>query len=175
MMDLLAELRSTTPFDRLKHVVSCSSTQALSQADREPGWAVFWADHQTAGRGRQGKTWEDSPAQDLTLTFRMTDLPKLRSPRLAAAIPVAVARALAALGPEVSIKWPNDLLLFGRKICGILIDTQGRSPDTYHVGVGINVNRVRFPEELAEHSTSVALATGRQTDRPPSCSASPAA
>lgn len=133
--------------------------------DPRQDWAIFWADHQTAGRGRQGKSWSDAPGQDLTVTFRLTGLELTSPARLAAVIPVAILRTLHPRVPGLRIKWPNDLLLGGRKICGILIDSKGQPPDTHHVGIGINTNRTSFPDDLEATSTSLALASGQEFDR----------
>jgi BirA family biotin operon repressor/biotin-[acetyl-CoA-carboxylase] ligase len=162
---LIKCIRSETRFRRVIHVVSCDSTQALSTEDTEQDWAIFWADHQTAGRGRQGREWDDVAGQDLTVTFRLAGLVLPVPSRLAAVVPVAVLRAVESRVPETKIKWPNDLLLSGRKLCGVLIDSQGQPPDTHHVGIGINVNRTSFPGELAETGTSLALATGDLHER----------
>jgi BirA family transcriptional regulator, biotin operon repressor / biotin---[acetyl-CoA-carboxylase] ligase len=164
-MGLEADLQLSTRFERLVHVLSCDSTQALSMDDDGRESAVFWSDHQVAGRGRQGRAWHDAPAQDIAVTFRIANL-ALESPTLlAAAIPVAVVRAVVDEVRDIAIKWPNDILLHGRKLCGVLIDTSGQPPHTFHVGIGINVNRCTFPAEILDQSTSLALATGREFDR----------
>lgn len=164
-MSIETELRQTTRFRRLVTAVSCNSTQAMAEADRAGDCAVFWADHQTAGRGRKGRVWDDSPAEDLAVTFRITGLELPNPTHLAAAIPVAAIESIAAIVPDVSIKWPNDLKLHGRKLCGVLIDSHGQPPHLHLVGVGMNINRSSFPRELVEQSTSLALATGREFDR----------
>ncbi|MEE9125908.1 MAG: biotin--[acetyl-CoA-carboxylase] ligase [Planctomycetota bacterium] len=170
---LEAWLRQHTRFKKLLHVVSCSSTQGLAQADggaeeRAEDSAVFWADHQTAGRGRENRSWEDAPGQDLCVTFKVGGGVLKNPTHLAAAVPVAIVQALedhVEDATQLRIKWPNDVLLNGRKLCGILIDSLGRDRVTYLVGIGINVNRSRFPEVLADQATSLALATGREFDR----------
>lgn len=165
-------LREHTRFERLLHVVSCPSTQVLAR-DHAPihGSAVFWADHQTAGRGRNARNWEDAPGLDLCVTFKVGGC-VLRNPaHLAAAVPVAVVEALSqALQRQHDvdpprIKWPNDVLLQGRKLCGVLVDTVGHNPATHLVGIGINVNRSDFPRTLADEATSLALATGQEFNR----------
>lgn len=164
-MSLETELLQTTRFQRLIHVVSCDSTQALAEQSEFDGWSVFWSDHQSAGRGREGRAWLDSPAEDIAVTFHITDL-ELRNPtHLAAAIPVAAIESIASIVPETRIKWPNDLLLHGRKLCGVLIDSHVKSRNTYSIGIGMNINRSSFPRELTEQCTSLALATGREFDR----------
>jgi len=163
-------LRQSTRFRALHHVPSCASTQDLA-AERpcDDGGrfvdAVFWADHQTRGRGRQQRAWHDEPGQDLAVTFRVrAPLPVPLA--LPAAVPVAVAFACEPLlGRPLRVKWPNDLLLDGRKLAGVLIDAGALGPHTWLVGIGVNCNRRGFPPELAPLATSLALATGREHDR----------
>jgi BirA family biotin operon repressor/biotin-[acetyl-CoA-carboxylase] ligase len=158
-------LRQRTRFRRYVHVVSCTSTQDLAAAEPRDGDAAFWADHQTAGRGRQQREWHDEPGVDIALTLRA----KLVLPQplaLPAALPVAVLQACEPFaGRRLAIKWPNDLYLEGRKLCGVLIDAGAAGPDTFSIGIGVNVNRVRFPGDLGATATSLALATGREVDR----------
>jgi BirA family transcriptional regulator, biotin operon repressor / biotin---[acetyl-CoA-carboxylase] ligase len=166
---LEAWLQKHTRFRRLLHVVSCTSTQALAQEDSPlDSSAVFWADHQTAGRGRDTRSWEDAPGLDLCVTFKIGSCVLKNPAHLAAAVPVVIVEALgqhlASLAPP-QIKWPNDVLLRGRKLCGILVDTIGRDPVAHLVGIGINVNRSDFPDMLADQATSLALATGQEFDR----------
>lgn len=158
-------LRQSTRFRRLTHVPSCSSTQDLAAAAPHDGDAVFWADHQTKGRGRQQREWHDEPGADLAVTFRVTlSLP--RPLALPAALPVAVLEAVEPLaGRTLRLKWPNDLFLDGRKLCGVLIDAGLAGRDSYLIGVGVNCNRTRFPPDLEATATSLALATGRVVDR----------
>src|SRR5688572_21158872 len=90
---LLAE---RTRFRKLIQLASCGSTQDVAAAAPRDGDAVFWADHQTAGRGRQQRSWFDEPGRDLAMTFRASvELPKPLA--LAAALPVAVLEAVEPL------------------------------------------------------------------------------
>ena len=167
---LAAWLREHTRFQRLLHVASCASTQALAQETAQegdqPGPTVFWADHQTEGRGRDGRSWVDRPGQDVLVTFKLHGLQFENPAHLAATVPVAIVRALEPhLSDPLQIKWPNDVLLHGRKLAGLLIDSFGRERVTHLVGIGINVNSSRFPAELMDEATSLALATGRELNR----------
>lgn len=163
-------LRERTRFSELHHVASCPSTQDLAAArPRDAAGrfveAVFWADHQTRGRGRQQRAWHDEPGADLAVTFRV-QVALQRPLALPGAAPVAVALACEPLaGRPLRIKWPNDVFLDGRKLCGVLIDAGGMGPDTYLIGVGINCNRTHFPQDLDPIATSLAIATGREVDR----------
>ncbi|MCU0866205.1 MAG: biotin--[acetyl-CoA-carboxylase] ligase [Planctomycetes bacterium] len=158
-------LAQRTRFRRLLHVTSCTSTQDLAAAEPRDGDAVFWADHQTKGRGRQQREWHDEPGADLAVTFRL----RLALPQplaLPAALPLAVLQACEPLlGRPLRVKWPNDLFLDGRKLCGVLIDAGFAGPDSYLIGVGVNCNRVRFPPDLETIATSLAAASGHLVDR----------
>jgi BirA family biotin operon repressor/biotin-[acetyl-CoA-carboxylase] ligase len=163
-------LRARTRFVALRHEASCPSTQDLAATTPRDASgrfleAVFWADHQTRGRGRQQRHWHDEPGQDLAVTFRIRQaLPE--PAMLPAAVPVAVALACEPLlGRPLRIKWPNDLYLDGQKLSGVLIDAGVLGPDTYLIGIGVNCNRVRFPPELEHTATSLALASGHPVDR----------
>lgn len=158
-------LRERTRFRRLVHVASCVSTQDLAAEVPRSSDAVFWADHQTRGRGRQQREWHDEPDQDLAVTFRVTaTLPMPLA--LPAALPVAVLQACEPFaGRPLRIKWPNDVFLDGRKLSGVLIDAGVGQPDTFLIGVGVNCNRVRFPPDLEGTACSLASATGHEVDR----------
>lgn len=163
-------LRAHTRFVALRYEASCSSTQDLAATAPRDGngrliEAVFWADHQTRGRGRHQRHWHDEPGQDLAVTFRLQQ-PLPNPAMLPAAVPVAVALACEPqLGRPLRIKWPNDLYLDGQKLSGVLIDAGVLGPDTYLIGIGVNCNRVRFPPELEASATSLALASGHPVDR----------
>lgn len=166
-------LERATRFRRLVHVVSCSSTQDLALADTlgaaspdgPPPDAVFWADHQERGRGRQQREWHDEPAADLLVTFRVRQ--RLTVPAaLPAALPAAAVAAIEPfVGQKLRIKWPNDVFAGDRKLAGMLVDSGVAGSDTYLIGVGINCNRVRFPPDLEVTATSLALETGHEIDR----------
>lgn len=158
-------LERRTRFVRLVHVAVCASTQQLAVEAIGRGDLIAWADHQTAGRGRQQRSWNDAPGADLALTLRVRE--RLPEPLLLpAALPVAVLQACEPLASRrLAIKWPNDLYLDGKKLSGVLIDRDSRDPDTFLIGIGVNVNRAHFPRDLEGTATSLALATGREADR----------
>jgi BirA family biotin operon repressor/biotin-[acetyl-CoA-carboxylase] ligase len=100
-----------------------------------PEGTLCWADAQSAGRGRRGRSWL-SPAGGLYLSLVLRPaLPPAAIPRLTLLAAVAVARAV---GPAAAIKWPNDVLLDGRKVCGILSEIHG-DPAAVILGIGVNV------------------------------------
>lgn len=127
--------------------------------------AVFWADHQRRGRGRQQRVWHDEPGLDLAVTFRAS-LDLSDPVALPAALPVAVLQACEPhAGARLRIKWPNDLYAGDAKLAGVLVDRDSAQPRTYRIGVGINVNRRSFPATLDAPATSLRLLSGRELDR----------
>jgi BirA family biotin operon repressor/biotin-[acetyl-CoA-carboxylase] ligase len=128
---------------------------------------VVAASRQTAGRGRQGRTWESPPDKGLYVSVLLRpDLPMSESGKLTILASVAAVDAIEAVaGLRPEIKWPNDLVLGGRKLAGLLIETEpkGHRLDFAVVGVGVNVRQVRddFSPEVRSLATSLHLATGQ--------------
>jgi BirA family biotin operon repressor/biotin-[acetyl-CoA-carboxylase] ligase len=127
-----------------------------------PDGTLVTATEQTAGRGRQGRTWTAPPGRALLMSAVVRRLGK-RDALLPLAVPVAVAEACDAFsaGP-VGIKWPNDIWVGQRKVAGILLE--GRPQEGWAViGVGLNVGTADddFPPELRDTATSLAIASGR--------------
>ena len=118
-----------------------------------PHGTMVTADEQTAGRGRQGRTWLAAPGDALLMSVVVRDI----APMLPLATAVAVAETCEALGGvEARIKWPNDVWIDGRKVSGILVE--GRPQEGWAVlGVGLNVLTREFPDEISEIATSLAL------------------
>ena len=129
---------------------------------------VLWAAKQTAGRGRLGRGFA-SPEGGLYLSMllRQSEDPA-RDLRLTPAAAVAAARALeGCCGLSCGIKWPNDLVGAGKKLCGILCESFAAQGERFVVlGIGINVNTGDFPPELREIAVSVRQLTGRETPLP---------
>ncbi|WP_165874251.1 biotin--[acetyl-CoA-carboxylase] ligase [Rubrobacter taiwanensis] len=139
------------------HVGAVGSTQDWVKArlaEIPPPFAVL-ADHQTAGRGRRGSPWYDEPGASLILSaaLNLSGLP-FRPELLPLAVGLAVARELEGLGVKgVRIKWPNDILVGGEKICGILVETVFSGGLRVAVaGMGLNVDRAPFGTCLREHA-----------------------
>jgi BirA family biotin operon repressor/biotin-[acetyl-CoA-carboxylase] ligase len=126
-----------------------------------PDGTVVTAADQTAGRGRQGRTWTAPAGRALLMSAIVRDLSR-RDALLPLAVPVAVAEACDEFaGGRCEIKWPNDVWAGGRKLAGILLE--GRPQEGWAViGVGLNVGTTaeEFPVELRELATSIAIAGG---------------
>lgn len=128
-----------------------------------PGGTLVYAERQTAGRGRRGRSWEseDGTAICMSLLLRPKMAAEL-APRITMAAALGVCRALCAFGAEAVIKWPNDVLAGGKKLCGILSEV-GMAGDalSYIVcGIGINVGQRAFSGELTQTASSLLLQTG---------------
>ena len=135
-----------------------------------PEGTVVTARHQEAGRGRRGHEWWDAPGQSLLCSVLLRpDCPIAAVPQLSLVGGLAVAEALAAAtGVRARIRWPNDLLVDGHKVCGILAEAASGA-GVHHVilGIGINLRQAAFPHALADRATSLRLLTGRDHDEVP--------
>ena len=154
----------------LVELVACDSTNdeaAALAAAGAPHGAVVVAAAQRRGRGRLGRSWYSPPGESLYLSCLLRpQLTPAAVPPITLAAGVAVAEAVAALGLGPRLKWPNDVLVGGRKLAGVLTEmtTRGGQVDTAVVGVGVNVNARSFPPELAGRATSLAIELGRSVD-----------
>jgi nicotinate-nucleotide pyrophosphorylase (carboxylating) len=155
-------------------LLSCASTNAeaavLGRAG-EPAPIAVVAELQEEGRGRQGRQWHSPPGTGLYVSALLRPaLPAAVGPRLGLVAGVAVAEALARFvdAARLEVKWPNDVLLDGRKVAGVLAEMDARGPVIEHavIGVGVNVNAEEqdFPEELRRRATSLRIALGHPCD-----------
>ncbi|HYW44927.1 MAG TPA: biotin--[acetyl-CoA-carboxylase] ligase [Bryobacteraceae bacterium] len=117
---------------------------------------VVVADEQTAGQGRHGHSWHSEPRAGIYCSIVLEP-----APVLTLALGLAIAEALAqATGLACDLRWPNDVMLGGKKVAGILVQlADGKAI----AGIGINVNHTRFPDDLAAEATSVRIGTGRES------------
>ncbi len=145
-------------------VESCTSTQDLLHDSRLPEGAVAVADHQSGGRGRSGRTWEDTPGEALLLSLLLRPRPSPHLAQLALVAGHATAEAVShATGLETALKWPNDVLLDDAKVAGILLEAHA---DTVVCGIGVNVLQpvARLPAG-AMPAASLRTATGTSVER----------
>ena len=144
-----------------KSVTESTNKDALGG---KPG-DVFVADMQTAGRGRLDHRWLSAPGENLMMSavVDVGDVPPQEVATLPLVAGLAVAQAVSGVfsghgnesrAADVKIKWPNDVLIGRRKICGILCERIG---DNVIVGIGVNVNQTAFPPEISDRATSVRL------------------
>ena len=157
-----------TPLRYLSHVGS-TNTEALEWAEAgAPEGALVVAEHQTAGRGRWGRTWFASPGA--ALTFSLVLRPRVTLERLSlltTALGLAVAEGVEKVAAvPTTLKWPNDVNVDSRKVAGILVETKltQSNVDAAVAGVGINVGRFGddVPEDVMEQATSISDALARR-------------
>lgn len=146
--------------------IGSTNDQALLRADQgAPEGLVIVAEVQTSGRGRLGRVWWDAPGSSLPFTLLLRPkIPLPQYPLLSLAMASAVAEAAERLtGAAFDVKWPNDVLHAGRKLCGILAESRasGTGQPVLVIGTGVNVNQEEadFPPELRGRATSLRMAT----------------
>jgi BirA family biotin operon repressor/biotin-[acetyl-CoA-carboxylase] ligase len=141
-------------------VESCESTQLLVDTSLDEG-ALVVADHQSAGRGRLGRTWEAPAGTALLFSVLLKPPAERHAPELSLVAGVAVADTLErAIGLAVQLKWPNDVMLRRRKVAGCLAEAQ---EGAIVLGIGLNVNQRQ--EHLPPYAGSLWTLTGREWDR----------
>lgn len=150
-------------------VTDSTNTQAkkMGEEGAEHGTLVV-TQCQTAGRGRRGRSWE-SPEGNVYFTFLLRPEVEIsRASMITLVAALAVAKAVDDVtGLDSKIKWPNDVVANGKKLCGILTESSSDLEYINYavVGIGINVNQTAFPEEIAETASSLLLETGHTVDR----------
>ncbi len=171
MSDLTPELVTPLLRGRLgrpyRFVASCPSTQRLLEDD-DPEGAVVATDHQTSGRGRLGRSWEDVAGRSLLLSVLLLPrAPMPLWPELSLVAGEAVARALRTeTGVDASLRHPNDVVVAGRKLVGVLPEA---SAGRVVLGIGVNVNETakELPVDTAKPPTSVRVELGYEIERAP--------
>lgn len=148
-----------------QETVTSTNTEAkLLAAEGMPQGTLVVAASQTAGRGRRGRTWQSPAGQNLYCTLILRpNLPPDCVPMVTLVMAYAVSRAIEqTYHQKAGIKWPNDIVMNGRKICGILTEMAMDGPRTEYVviGVGINIGREDFDQELQKTATSLEQETG---------------
>lgn len=134
-----------------------------------PSGTLVVADRQEAGRGRRGRSWDSPPGTGIFMTLLLKpEMNPNHASMLTLVAAMAVARAISkCAGTEALIKWPNDIVIGGKKICGILTEMSAQFDFINHIviGIGINVHNEHFPEEIAETAGSILLQTGKRIRR----------
>lgn len=160
------------PLVRLDSTTSTNDEAHSAARAGAPHGATWVAEEQTAGRGRRGRAWTSSRGENLlfSVLLRLSCAPRSLPPiALLAGLAVRDAVSRAAPKVHIAIKWPNDVVVDGRKLAGILVEatTLGNRVDAVVVGIGINVHTRSFPDPIADRATSVALvaAGGPAPDR----------
>lgn len=178
--DIWEEVKNEEIGSRIVFLDSTDSTNFKAKELASKGYqsgTVVVADEQTAGRGRLGRNWYSPAGTGLWLSIILRpDIPPLDSPLLTVIASLAVYESLLVLEKEpaapeqhnntLQIKWPNDILMDGKKLAGILTELSLGSKINYAVvGIGINVNQEEFPAELSGIATSLRREYNKEIDR----------
>ncbi|HUC52789.1 MAG TPA: biotin--[acetyl-CoA-carboxylase] ligase [Candidatus Cybelea sp.] len=158
-----------------KHIHHFFKTDSTNRVAMELGYAgapegtLVLAEEQTAGRGRAGRSWHSERAAGIYVTLLLRPkLAPVQAPLLTMMAGLSAhAAAEAVTGLKVDLKWPNDLLIRGKKAGGILTEMHAEPNQVRFVivGIGLNVNQEKFPGELANLATSLRLETGKAHSR----------
>lgn len=140
----------------------------LAEAGASHGTLVA-AEEQTSGKGRRGRSWVSVPGQGVWMSFVLRpDIELENSSMLTLVAALAVEKGIReAAAIDGRIKWPNDVLVNGKKVCGILTELSAQMDELNYivVGIGINANIEQFPDEVKDKATSLLAETGVSTDR----------
>jgi len=155
-------------FDSIDSTNNCA--KAVAGCGAVEGTVII-AEHQTDGRGRQGRIWQSRANENLMFSVILRPVLSQEGMNL---LPLYVAVAVADAierntGVKTECKWPNDLLADGKKVAGILIEGSFKQNSVEYVvvGIGVNVNQMKFSTELEQSATSLRLVGGREVDRVP--------
>jgi BirA family biotin operon repressor/biotin-[acetyl-CoA-carboxylase] ligase len=172
--EILAPLIRGTIFDaHIHHFYKIGSTNTAAMSAAADGIAegsVFLAEEQTAGRGRGSNTWNSARSAGIYCSVVLRPpLPPSEVLVMSLAAGLAVHAAITQVNQTVSVdlKWPNDVLISGKKVCGILTEMNAEVTRVRHVvvGIGINVNHMSFPKELESEAISLRMTTGSEWSR----------
>lgn len=180
--EMLAPSLKGTIFGGAKQIhhyykIGSTNLEAMrAAAEDAPEGSVFLAEEQLSGRGRGTNTWHSARSTGIYCSVILRPvMPPSDALIFSLAAGLAVRAAVAEIAPQLlaDLKWPNDLLLGGKKVCGILTEMNSEATRVRHlvVGVGINVNQVKFPAELREIATSLRMETGTEWSRVELCAA----
>ena len=170
--DLYSRLEDSPVAGEILVFEETASTNDVAQRlgrEGHPGAVIVFAERQTAGRGRFGRRWDSADHAGLWFSLLLRpEWPVARWPRLTTWAGVCVARAVERfVQKDVQLKWPNDVLIQGRKIAGILIESAVDASGALFAvaGIGVNVNQVEFPEELEGRAASLRQFAGEALPR----------
>ncbi|WP_139489134.1 biotin--[acetyl-CoA-carboxylase] ligase [Brevibacillus dissolubilis] len=162
-----------------QHIIAhdtVQSTQILAHQEAgngAPEGTIVIAEMQTGGKGRLGRVWHSPKGTGIWMSLIIRPvIPLAKAPQMTLLTAVAMARTIREqLDVDVKIKWPNDIFVNGKKVCGILTELNAESDRVNYlvIGIGINVNTVEsdFPEDLGEIATSLRIAYGNPIRRAP--------
>lgn len=149
--------------------IDSTNSEALRNIHKLNNYDILTAEHQTAGRGQRGNKWLSKACENLTfsLIYKPLSLGKtlIASKQfiISQAVAVGISKYIESKGVEAKIKWPNDIYVRNKKICGVLIENvlKGKNIEASVIGVGFNLNQLNFPDNLV-NPTSLSLITNEK-------------
>lgn len=137
------------------------STNTYAKNNQLPHGSLVTCEEQTTGRGRLGRIWQSQKGMCMSIVL-IPEIELSQISKITQVCAAAVAKALEELKINAKIKWPNDIFINGRKICGILTEmkTEKDNPPYVVVGIGMNINNDNFPDEIKDTATSLYMETG---------------
>lgn len=157
------------PITAVERTASTNDDALAAAGAGAPHGALFVADEQTSGRGRRGSRWLSRPGENLLFSVLLR--PELQ-PEAASAMSLAVGLAVRdaitmRIDDPVLVKWPNDIVVHGKKLAGILMESrmEGKRLTALVAGIGLNVNMTEPDAEIAETATSLALLGAEELER----------
>ena len=150
--------------------IDSTNTKAKELAEEgHPSGTLVVADRQTAGKGRRGRSWESPTGIGIFMTLMLKpEINPNNASMLTLVAAMATTRAIRRVtGVPALIKWPNDIVMNGKKVCGILTEMSAQFDYINHIviGIGINVHNEDFPEEIAKTASSLYLESGQHIHR----------
>ena len=150
--------------------IDSTNTKAKELAeDGHPSGTLVVADQQTAGKGRRGRSWESPTGTGIFMTLMLKpEINPNNASMLTLVAAMATTRAIRRVtGVPAMIKWPNDIVMNGKKVCGSLTEMSAQLDYINHIviGIGINVHNEEFPEEIAQTASSLFLESGQHIHR----------
>ncbi len=150
--------------------IDSTNTKAKELAEEgHPNGTLVVADRQTAGKGRRGRSWESPSGIGIFMTLMLKpEINPNNASMLTLVTAMATTRAIRRVtGVPAMIKWPNDIVMNGKKVCGILTEMSAQFDYINHIviGIGINVHNEEFPEEIAQTASSLFLECGQHIHR----------
>lgn len=162
--DILTRLQTKKIARHIRYFTCTDSTNIQAKLladDPDADGMLVIADKQTRGRGRSGRVWSSPPHDDIFMSLLIKpQIPPVAASMLTLVAAMAVADAIEEqTGLSVSIKWPNDIVINHKKVCGILTEMSAQMDSIHYivVGIGINVNTKIFPREIADMASSLWL------------------
>ncbi|BBF44315.1 biotin--protein ligase [Lachnospiraceae bacterium KM106-2] len=170
--ELLSQINTKYIAKQIEYYEEIDSTnircKILAEEGAQDGILVV-ADQQTAGRGRRGRAWKSPKGSSIAMSLMLKpDIMPSNASMLTLVTAMALVKGINdAAGVDTKIKWPNDIILNNKKLCGILTEMSSELDYINYVviGIGVNVNMTEFPEEISHIATSVAIELGHPAKR----------